>query len=142
MVDANGNLLLDGGKSLTLQAGTYYLNNVTLTGQSTLTTNGEVIIYMTGNLDTSGGDIINTSQTPSNLQIFMTGGTALVKGDSTFYGAVYAPNTAVTIAGSGDFYGVVVGKTLEITGTGDVHFDEDLELENQDELPPRTALVQ
>ena len=142
VIDGSGNFLLDGGKSMTVPAGTYYVNDLTLTGQSTFNVNGKVTIYVTGNLDTSGGDIINLSQVPGNLQIYMTGVTALIKGDRTFYGGVYAPNTDVTIADSGDFHGVAVGTTLDVTGNGAVHYDESLDMDNQEELSPRTALVE
>lgn len=142
LIDGDGNISLVGGNSVNLPAGTYYVNNLKLAGQSTINTNGKVVIYMTGDLDTAGGDIINGSQVPGNLQIYMTGGTAKVTSGVDFYGAIYAPNTAVTVSGSADLFGAVVGKTLTFTGTGDVHFDEDLEWENQAELPPRTALVQ
>ena len=39
-----------------------------------------------------------------------------------------------------DLYGAVVGKTLTITGSGEGHYDEDLEIEHIS-LPIRTTLV-
>ena len=79
VVDANGNLTLGAGKTLTLNAGTYYLNDLTLNGQSTLNFNGKAVLYLTGDLNTAGGSMVNTSQVPGNLQIYMTGGSATVR---------------------------------------------------------------
>ena len=69
-VDANGNFLVDGGNTYSMSAGTYYFNSLTLTGQSTLQVDGPVDIYLTGNLDTSGGLLINHTGDASNLRIF------------------------------------------------------------------------
>ena len=141
-IDADGNFLLDAKTTYSLSPGTYYFNDLTLTGQSVLNLSGETTIYLTGNLDTAGGSLVNGTEIPSNLKILMTGGTALVTANVAFYGVVYGPNTDVTLAGAGDFYGAAVGKTLEVTGTGDIHYDEDLDLGNGVELPLRGTLVQ
>jgi Flp pilus assembly protein TadG/formylmethanofuran dehydrogenase subunit C len=141
-VDVNGNFVLDGGRNYTMPAGEYYFNDLTLTGQSILNFDGAVTIYVDGNLDTSGGELINFTQIPNNLHIFMTGGTARISGNSDFYGVVYAPNTDVTLAGNAGFFGATVGKTLTIEGTGDMHYDEDLDISSEIDLPPRVSMVQ
>jgi hypothetical protein len=82
------------------------------------------------------------NQIPNNLHIFMTGGTARISGNSDFYGVVYAPNTDVTLAGNAGFFGATVGKTLTIEGTGDMHYDEDLDISSEIDLPPRVSMVQ
>lgn len=143
-VDGAGNFLLDGGKTYTMPTGVYYFNNMTLTGQSTLDIVGHVVIYLTGNLDTSGGYLINTTNVADNLQILMQGGagtTANVTAGADLYAVIYAPDTAVTTQGNAGFFGAVVGRTLEVTGTGDIHYDEDLDLSRMD-VPKRIALVQ
>jgi hypothetical protein len=142
-VDGDGNFLLDGNKNLELSPGTYYFRDFTLAGQAVLNISGPepTRIYVTGNLYRGGNVIVNNStQTPVNLQIFMTGGTAEVTSGNDFHGVIYAPNTAVTIDGNSDLYGAVVGKTLTITGSGAGHYDESLELEGL-EFSRRTTLV-
>jgi Flp pilus assembly protein TadG len=144
-VDGKGNFLLDGGAEYDMPPGTYYLNNLTMTGQSTLRTSGPTDIYLTGNLDTAGGFLINDTQIASNLRIFMQGGsssTAIVTSSVDLYSVVYAPKTAVETRGSGQLYGAVVGRTLYVTGTGDAHYDEDLKLDDRLKLPKRVALVE
>lgn len=140
-VDANGNFLLDGNKVIDLPGGTYYFNDFTLTGQAVFNVMGPATIYITGNFERSGGTRVNNNtQVPANLQFLMTGGTALVTSENEFHGVIYAPNSAVTIDGSADLFGAVVGKTLTLTGSGQAHYDESLQMEDI-EFPRRTTLV-
>ena len=121
--------------------GTYYLNDFTLSGQSVLNFNGRTILYITGNLERGGGTAVNNdSMVPSNLEIYMTGGTANITSNNDFYGVIYAPNTDITLSGVADLYGAAVGKTLSMTGGGQAFYDESLDL-SQVDLPKRTALV-
>jgi hypothetical protein len=140
-VDANGNFLLDGNKSIELEPGTYYFNDFTLEGQAEFSVSGPTTIYITGNMRRAGGTwVTNATNRPADLKFFMTGGIAEVTSNNAFYGVIYAPNTAVTIDGGSEFYGAVVGKTLTVTGGGSAHYDESLELE-EIEFPRRTTLV-
>jgi hypothetical protein len=140
--DANGDFILDGGRTYSMPAGRYYFRNMLLSGQSTLVITGPTIIYLSGSLDTSGGYMVNNTQVPNNLKIFMTGGYAEVTAAVDFFGTVYAPNTEITLSGNAQFYGAFVGKTLYITGTGDIHYDEDLDFTGELIIPARIALVQ
>jgi len=140
-VDADGNFLLDGNKTMDLPPGTYYLNDFELAGQAEFSVSGPTTIYLTGNLDRAGGVLVtNSTQKADNLKFLMTGGTARVTSTDDFYGVIYAPNTAVTIDGDSNFFGAVVGKTLLITGTATAHYDETLNLD-EIEFPLRIALV-
>jgi Flp pilus assembly protein TadG len=141
-VDAQGNFKIDGTTHYTMSPGTYYLKSFEVTGGSSVTFEGATTIYLTGNLDTAGGDIFNTTELPSTVKIFMTGGYADVAAHMDFYGVVYAPNTDVILRGGGDWYGVLTGKTLTLTGNGTIHYDEDLGLEDELNLPKSAALVQ
>jgi len=141
-VDGAGNFLLDGGKTYDMPPGTYYLNNLTLTGNSTLNIIGPTNIYLTGALDTSGGYLINTTASAANLRIFMEGSTALVTSKVDLYAVIYAPNSDVELRGSASFYGAAVGRTLLATGSGDIHYDEDLDVSDKLDLPRRVSLVQ
>lgn len=140
-LDANRNFTLVG-QSCDLPPGTYYFNDMTVSGQSTLNLSGETKIYLTGNLDTAGGDLVNSTLLPAHMKIFMTGGTAKFIGNADFYGVVYAPDTDVTITGTGSLYGAAVGRTLTLSGTGDVHFDESLDLSDDVNTPKKLVLVE
>jgi hypothetical protein len=140
-VDSGGNFLLDGTKTYDMPPGTYYFNNFTVKGQSTLNLSGETTIYVTGNLERSGGTFVNNNtQIPSNLKFLMTQGTANVTSNNDFHGVIYGPNTNIRLDGDSDLFGVVVGKTLTATGSGAAHYDESLDLDEVD-FPRRTALV-
>jgi Flp pilus assembly protein TadG len=139
-VDGNRNMVLDGGVDYTILPGEYYINNLTLTGNSRLHFTGPTTLYLTGALDTAGGDVFNDTQIPNNLQIMMTGSTARVAARVDFYGVLYAPNSAVTVDGGAQWYGAAVGRTLLANGTGDFHYDEDLNLNIR--TPRRVCLVE
>jgi Flp pilus assembly protein TadG len=140
-IDAAGDLRLSGHVTLELPPGTYYLRDLSLSGQATLSIYGPTLIYVTGSLDTAGGRMINDTEIPSNLKILMTGETARIIGNTDFHAVLYAPHTDVTITGTGSLYGAVVARNLKLQGTGSVHYDEDLELAPEIILPARPVLV-
>lgn len=125
-LDGNRNFELTGLANYSIPAGEYYFNNMDISGQSTLTIEGPTTIFLTGDLDTSGGDVINSTQLPNNLRIFMTGGTAILNASVDWYGLLYAPDTDVTVNGTADVFGAVVGLDVSAGGTADVHFDTSL----------------
>ncbi|ROO30574.1 hypothetical protein SAOR_00415 [Salinisphaera orenii MK-B5] len=49
-----------------------------------------------------------------------------IDGDNDAFIAVYASETDVEITGSGDVYGGVVAKRIDMSGSGDIHYDEAL----------------
>jgi hypothetical protein len=127
-----------------LPPGTYYFDDLVLHGQTELRISGETIIYLTGDLITAGSSLVNTSLVPNNLKIFMAGegNEADLSANVDFHGVLYAPEADVTVSGSGELFGVVVGKTLDVKGTGEIHYDENLDLSDELNLPRRTSLVQ
>jgi len=50
----------------------------------------------------------------------------VISGHSDLYAAIYAPLSDVNIKGSAALYGSVRGKTVNVTGSGDIHYDEAL----------------
>ncbi len=142
-LDADRNFTLSGGVAYEIPPGDYYFNDLKLSGQSSLIVSGPTNIYLTGDLDTSGGDVINNSQDPNNLRIFMTGGSATISASIDWYGLLYAPDSEVTIKGSADIYGAIIGQNVDFGGTGDVHFDESLTLSDIiDGISIRSSVVE
>ena len=135
-----------------LSAGTYQFSSISVSGKGVLTTTGPVTLYVTGDLSVAGtGSIVvndqttiyvdgkiylagngitNTTQTPSNLLMFSTSTNTLdgvyIAGNAAFYGAVYAPNASVEIAGNGQAFGAFVADALYVPGNGQIHYDEAL----------------
>jgi Flp pilus assembly protein TadG len=143
-LDASGNFSLTGGEQYNMPPGVYLFNDLSLGGQSSISISGPTDIYLTGDLDTSGGDVINSTQDPNNLRIFMTGGNAQLNASVDWYGLLYAPDSEVTINGSADVYGAIIGANVTASGSGEIHFDAGLELGDDlaSQFPKRSALVQ
>lgn len=140
VLDKNGSFELSSKQNFSMPPGTYYFSSFKLGSQSTLTINSKVTIYCTGNLDASGGAISNTTELPANCQLYVTGSNAKLSGSSQFFGVLYAPGADIKREGNSDFFGVAIGKTLESSGNGGLHYDESLGY--LDGVPPVTQLVQ
>lgn len=129
---------LSGNSTNTMPGGTagnpnvYVVNNFTMRGNATLTIDGPVEIYVTGDLDLSGGTVTNDGDgaawpLPSNLKIFMVGnGTVNLGGGSALHAQIYAPQSEVVIHGTGGsfgLFGAVVGLSIDIKGNSAIHYD-------------------
>jgi len=140
ILDKKGKFELSSKQNFSIPPGTYYFSSFKLGSQSTLTINSKVTIFCTGDFDASGGAISNTTELPGNCQLYVTGTSAKLSGNSQFFGVVYAPTADVKRDGNSDFFGVAVGRTLESSGNGGLHYDESLGY--LDGVPPVTQLVQ
>ncbi len=107
-------------------------DNLSITGKATfiIADGASLKIYTDGGVNIAGNGIVNNTQTPSDFLLYSTytGPSDGVKiaGNGDLYGAVYAPQTEIKVTGNGDSYGSLVGKSVRITGNGDVHYDEQL----------------
>ena len=126
---SGSSLALSGSQSLTLPGGTYYFNNVSIGGSASISFSGPATIYVYGSIDLSGG-ANTTSNLPGNLNIIVgpdtsgnPPGTISLKGGSALYANIYAPQSDITMVGSGDIYGSVVGQSITNKGTSSVHYD-------------------
>jgi hypothetical protein len=133
-----GNVTINAGATLHLQAGKYDLNSITMmAGSQIVIDSGPVVINVAGK-DSSGGDlatpvtitgqgIVNTSFVSTDLQI-VYGGTGEVKlagGDNTA-AVVYAPNASASITGGADLYGAIIVHDLKEAGGASIHYDRHL----------------
>jgi len=128
---SNGQLRGTGSANVTLANGTYCFSSVDLAGQSTLTVNGSVKIYLTADSNFTGGGVVNTTGLPENLQIFSLFSSSSqgisVSGGSQTAMAIYAPDCRVALSGGSNFYGAIVGKSIDISGGTAFHYDKRLE---------------
>ena len=112
---------------MTLGAGTYYYNNVSISGTGRLSFTGPATVYVSGTMSISGNGIGTTGNLPTNLTVYVLGsGAVSFSGNGAFYGAVYAPQSAVATTGNGGVYGALIGNAVTVTGNGGVHYDEAL----------------
>ncbi len=137
---------------LTLSAGNYKYDSVTLSNSSKLVINGDVTLYVHGNIATSnstqvqivnGGSLTlytdgtitmsnsstfnNISKNPSKVMIYSTysSGTGLSLGNSTtLYAGVYMPNADYTGSNSAEIMGALVAKVVSLSNSDKIHYDE------------------
>ena len=125
-VRPNGDLIVDQGRHLTLQAGTYRFRDMLLRGGGSLTINGEVKIYIEKEMRFDNGTIANPSEIPKNFQLLVGEGPVNIQGGHELHGVIYAPVSPVTIANGSGFFGSIIGKSLSVAGGAGLHFDESL----------------
>lgn len=140
-IDSHGDFELESGEVYDLPAGTYYLRNLFIKGNSVLNIVGPTTIYVTGKIVRAGtSEVNNRTQLAQNLQILSTGGNIDVASNTPFYGVIYAPQSDVSLQGNNDLFGAIVGRTLKIVGNPTAHYDEALDLQRLG-VHPRIMLV-
>lgn len=150
--DPGGGTPLIVSGTMPIGAGTYRVSSISLSSQTTVTISGNVTLYVTGNFTTSGqskinitsgssltmyvsGDIhmagqgiVNLNNKPENLIIYGTETCTSVhlSGQAELFGAIYAPKAEAQFTGQADIYGSIIAKTVNVSGQGDIHYDEAL----------------
>ena len=133
-----GNLSISGGTTVNVSGGSYNINSLTLSGNSTLVvtpTTGAVIVNLGGKslsggnaaLDVSGGSMSNPSGMASNLQFYYAGSQPMkLSGGTGSYAVVYAPNAPINISGGSHFYGSIIGSTVNSSGNTAIDYPTSL----------------
>lgn len=125
----NGRLNLYRSAKVTLPAGTYYLEELVIDNSARLEFEGPVTLYIHNRMILIG-KMKTFEDRPANCRLRMTGESQVVITDNnTFHFDLYAPRGRIEISGKGDIFGGIVGRTLHVTGSRNLHFDEAL-------LPP------
>jgi hypothetical protein len=126
---ADNSFGVTGKTTIDFHAGVYYFKNFSATGGAIINANidGPVTIYVTGNFTLTGGSSAYQNQ-PQNLRIVALNPSTNVTltGNSDIYANVYAPLSSVAVIGTADFYGQVVGKTVALSGNGQIHIDDSM----------------
>ena len=123
-----GDVVMSSG-SVTVPGGTYLIHNLNLSGTSHITWGGPVVLYIRDSYAISGSAVIDTYQDiPANrvLNFLPTCTTATWTGTHSCVGELYAPDTDFTIGGSAQLFGRVTAKSLNISTSGGLHYDEAL----------------
>jgi hypothetical protein len=118
------NISLESYDNLTLSPGTYYLDSMSFNADAALTITGPTTLYLTGDFNSTGSGIINTTGNAGDLTIISAGTDLKINGDYSFYGQILAPNAEITIGGSAEAYGAVIAKTVNMFGDFTFHVDE------------------
>lgn len=123
-----GAISLSGGTTKTLTTGSYVVTGITIgTGSGLVINNnaGPVTLYVTGPISISGnGSITMTNPDPEQFAIYVTNtSTVTLNGSGQLYGLLYAPLSPVTLSGYSDIYGSLIGVTMTLKDSADVHYD-------------------
>jgi hypothetical protein len=128
---------IGGNSTVTLASGTYCYNNLTIQGGGTLTTDGEVTIYLIGSFNAQGNSSYGVPSDPSRMIMLVTpSGDATIEqgsitGSTEFYGAIYAPESTINITGNANVFGSIIAERINMTGSAAIHYDEALTQETQ-----------
>jgi hypothetical protein len=116
-----------GSGTVSLAGGTYWLNNVSVTG-GTLRFNGAATLCVNGTFNVSNAKIMTYQNKPANLYIkMMSSGTiSMTNPSADFYADVYAPLSPYVFNGMTDFFGRGVFKSIDDTGAGCMLHDRSL----------------
>jgi Tfp pilus assembly protein PilX len=114
---------------LALNPGVYYFDSISEAATGSLQINGTLndttTIFVRTSLDLSGQGVVNLNGDPTRLTINYSGtNESKVAGGSSAFVEMYAPNAPLKLVGTSNFYGSFIGKTVQVQGTPDVHFDE------------------
>ena len=116
-----------GGATLTLAGGTYYWDDVNIGSSGTLVFTGPATVYVTGSVKIDG-ECRSYSDLPRNLRFVLvnTGTTFECYSGGVTYADVYAPGSTFKMAGSATLCGSVIARTVEMSGTARLVFDESM----------------
>ena len=128
VIEADRDVSLGNGDTMTLRSGNYYIDDIELKNGSTLqvvATNGAVNVYLTGNVDFKNGSTVNLTGKPADFIIYAnkTGASLVIYNSSDFNGVIYAPFGSVDIKNSGNYRGVVWADSVETKNSGVIYVD-------------------
>ena len=121
------------GGVITFVAGTTYClgGTVKINGNDTWTANGNVTIYIQSLLTIEGNATVGNPVHPSYMAFLVQSNAETVfeekvAGTVDFYGTIYAPDANVSVKGNAEIYGSVIARHVDLTGSAQIHYDEDL----------------
>lgn len=126
-----------GQERVELSGGTYFFTDIDLSGGAQIVITGPCRIYVTGELDLTGGGVVNETGRPADCLIYahpypLPSGHNPANADVRLTGnaqaamAVYAPERDVIVSGTSDIFGAVLGRTISVPGDARFHYDEAL----------------
>lgn len=123
-----GAITLSGGATRTLGTGSYVVTGITIgTGSGLVINNsaGPVTLYVTGPISISGnGSVTMTDPDPERFAIYVANASPVtLTGSGKIYGLLYAPLSTVKLSNYSDIYGSLVGLSMTLLDTADVHYD-------------------
>ena len=126
-----GALSVSSKDTVTLPGGAYWYSSINISGDALVNFTGPATLYVSGSISITGKGIVTSQNLPPNLLIYVQGSpTVSLAGKDNFYGAVYAPDSNVSLSGNAALYGAVVGAVIHDSGKALVRYDEALKTIN------------
>ena len=116
--------------------GVYCYHNLTVQGNATLTASGEVTVYLTGRLIARGDSTVGVLSDPRQMTFLMdsfaqaTLEQGTITGSTQLAGSLYGPQATIDIQGNAEVFGSIIAKTVNLTGSAIIHYDEALSTDN------------
>ncbi|MBI3658529.1 MAG: hypothetical protein HY232_19160 [Acidobacteria bacterium] len=131
------NISVGNHETLTLNAGTYFMDGFSVSTNGTVLLNGAVSLFIKSSYSSAAGNYaVNAGGDPKNLQIYYNGTADMsFTGQANFSGVVYAPNAGIKIAGLGNYFGSFVGSNVDMSGNGAIHYADNLQNDLMTMLP-------
>jgi hypothetical protein len=126
-IDA-GDCVMSGG-SISIPGGVYVFDTIDLSGSAHITWTSPVVFYVRKAYKISGNVVIDTYKNiPANrvIKFLPTCKTATWTGTHSCVGDLYAPDTDFTIGGNAELFGRVIAKSINLSSSGNLHYDENL----------------
>lgn len=115
-----------------LGQGVYCYRNLVVQGNADLTANGSVKVVIVGSLRAQGNSEVGVEEDPTKMLVLISSNAPVtleegtITGSTEFYGALYGPSATITITGNADVFGSIIAKTINVTGSAAIHYDEAL----------------
>ncbi|MGQ9620455.1 MAG: S-layer homology domain-containing protein [Bacteroidales bacterium] len=113
---------LNANESITISEGIYWFTKWTQSGNSHVTFNGYVRIFVTGEININGNATVNSEANPYNLLIYQVPENPstlfefTLSGNSIFNALLYAPNSSVHLSGQSVFNGSLAVREFKSSG--------------------------
>ena len=121
-------LEVNNSDTLTVPGGEYYFTSFELNSSSTFVIDGPTVMYVTGPFTLNSSGILNPSQKPEDLIIFVSSIEDVTINSSTdFYGVIYAPDAHVIINSSSNYFGALMADEVTFKSSMMFHYDESLD---------------
>jgi hypothetical protein len=132
-------IVMNGGTTLTVRGpARFVVDDLLMKSNSGLTfdtSGGPIQLYATADFELESNSTVTTlSNSALDVTLFLSGDNmspghpdAIQLGaNSSFIGAIYAPNARFSLASNFDIYGSIMAGFLDLSSFGEIHFDEAL----------------
>ena len=140
-LNSSGDFAVGSSSNLTLAGGVYHFRTIQIGANGVVSFTGVARVVVTDSVQIAG-TVRAKDDVPGNLRLVLTGSATsttdfAMSSDASVHADLYAPLSAFKASGSATLYGSVVAKSIDMSGSARVLFDESLTV-----TAPGVSLVQ